>query len=225
MNGLFTKLRSFCLPGGDAQARTIRAIRTTQRGRMRSSPDAKWIPFTADETIESTRSDFRWQARIGGSRFGFVTVTDAYEEGHGRLAVKLGGIIPARNVTGPDADRGELQRYLAEIISCPAALVNHAALDWTATGPNILRVRDRNDLTGATVDFVIADDGRPLDCTAERPRTVGKQSIPTPWAGRATDFREFEGMLLPYRLAAEWRLPEGPFVYFESEVTSLEIIR
>jgi hypothetical protein len=221
----FDKLLGFCLPGGEQQARGVRAVRSTQRGQMRSSPDAKWISFTAEERIEVTRSSFRWVARIGGSRFGFVTVTDAYEERHGRLVVKLGGIVPAQKVTGPEADKGELQRYFAAIVSCPAALVNNPRLEWTDVGPAGLRVRDRDDATDATVDFEIGDDGRPLVLRAERPRIAGKQAVLTPWSARALEFREWEGLRVASRIEVDWILGAGPFTYFRAEVESFAIIR
>jgi hypothetical protein len=79
------RLRSFCFPGGEEAARRIRAIRTTQRGEIRMSPEARWIPFTADEFIDATRSSFRWEARLDPGKVGSPIVIDAYEDGHGRL--------------------------------------------------------------------------------------------------------------------------------------------
>ena len=32
---------------------------------------------------------------------GWVGITDAYEEGHGYLVIKLGGLIPVKNDDGP----------------------------------------------------------------------------------------------------------------------------
>jgi hypothetical protein len=58
-------LRAFCLPGGEAAARLIRGVRTTQQGQFRMAPGARWASFTAKEFIDSGRSAFRWEARIG----------------------------------------------------------------------------------------------------------------------------------------------------------------
>jgi hypothetical protein len=67
------RLRSFCFPGGEA-ARRIRAIRTTQRGEIRMSPEACWIPFTAAEFIDATLTSFRWEARLDPGKIGSPTV-------------------------------------------------------------------------------------------------------------------------------------------------------
>jgi len=221
---LLARLRAFCFPGGEDPARLVSAIRAKERGELRGSPTARWIPFTAEEVIETERSSFRWEAHYRGGSMGLIAVTDAYEEGHGRLVVKLGGVIPVQKVQGPEADKGELQRYLGSIPLCPPILLNHPSLEWTAVGPHTLRVRDRSDPTGATVDLEIREEGRPIACRAVRPRTVGKQSVLTPWSGSCSEFREWEGLRAASRIEATWEMPEGPFTYYRSEVVSLEVL-
>lgn len=222
---LLSRLRQFCFPGGEDPSRSVIAVRITELGEIRMSPEARWIPFTAEQTIDARRSNFRWSARLSSSRLTPVTVTDAYEDGHGYLTVKAAGLIPLKKITGADIDQGELQRYLASIVFCPPALLNHPSLEWSAAGPSVLRVRDRNDNTGATVDLEISPDGRPAACRARRPRLVGKQSVLTPWWGTYLEFGEWEGMRVASRLEVSWELPEGPFTYFRSRVTSLRGVR
>ena len=221
---LLARLRAFCFPGGEDSARLVLSIKTTERGEMRTSPGARWIAFTSEQVIESRWSSFRWQARYHGGSMGMVAVTDAYEEGHGRVVVKLGGVIPVQRVLGPEADRGELQRYLASIILCPPILLNHGSLDWTAVSPLTLRVRDRADPTGAAGDLEISEEGKPLVFRADRPRAVGKGTVLTGWSAIGSEFRDWEGLRLPSRIEAVWNLAEGPFTYYRSEVTSFKKI-
>lgn len=222
---LLSRLRQFCFPDGEDAFRSLSAVRIMEQGEMRMSPEARWIPFAAEQTIDARRSSFRWTARLSSSRVAPVTVTDAYQEGHGYLTVKAAGVIPLKKVIGPDADQGELQRYLGSIVFCPPALLNHRSLHWSAAGPSSLRVRDGNDNTGATVDLEISTDGRPVACRAQRPRLVGKQSVLTPWCGNYLDFAEHEGMRVASRLEVSWQLPKGIFTYFRSRLTSLVCLR
>jgi len=148
------------------------------------------------------------------------TVTDAYEERKGSLIIKLGGLIPAKKMVGPDVDKGELQRYLAAVVSCPPMLVNNDSLEWSAAGPSTLRVRDGE----AAVDVDLDEKGRPLLCRAHRPRTMGKQSVETPWTGTPIEFREWDGLRVANVVEAAWHPPEGAFTYFRGEVTSFEVL-
>jgi hypothetical protein len=216
-------MRVFCCPDGEDAARRIRSIKTTQRGELRSAPGARWMPFTAEETYETRRSCFCWNARLGGGKLGWVGVTDAYEEGHGRLFIKLGGVVPVKKMVGPDMDKGEIQRYLASLVTYVPTIVNHASLEWTAIALQTLRVRDLKDPTDATVELDFGDDAQPLRCRADRPRLEGKQSIVTPWFGTCSEFHEWEGFNIASRVEAGWELQEGPFVYFRSEITSFTV--
>jgi hypothetical protein len=47
-----------------------------------------------------------------------------------------------------------------------------------------------------------------------RSRREGKTSVPTPWGGRFSDYRELGGIRVPTRAEVRWELPEGPFTYW-----------
>lgn len=222
---LLERLRTFFFPGGERAANTIQAIRTAQKGEMRMSPGARWIPFTAKEFMDATCSRFRWEARLDPGKVTAPTVIDAYERGHGVVQIKLGGVLPVKKITGPDADRGELQRYLGSMMFCPPMLLNHTGLEWTHAGPLRLRVRDRNDPTGATVYFDLSEDGQPLACHAVRPRLVGKDAVMTPWSGKGSQFREYEGLRVATHLEVSWQLPEGEFAYFREDLIEFMAVR
>ena len=222
---LLVRLRAFCFPSGEERARLIRAVKTKESGQMRMAPGARWIPFTADQLIDSTRSSFRWVARLDPDKIASATVTDSFEEDRGRLVVRAGGVIPLKKITGRDVDTGELQRYLASVVFCPPILLNHSTLEYEAVGPCTLRIRDRRGPAGASVDLDISEEGCPLVCRADRPRLVGKQVVMTPWSATCGEFHVREGLRLPNRVEVAWHLPEGAFPYFRSEIVSLEAIR
>jgi hypothetical protein len=130
-----------------------------------------------------------------------------------------------KKATGTEFDIGELQRYLASLPLCPPALLNHVALEWTASGSGGLRLRDRSDPNGAMVELEIAEDGCPLACRADRPRGIGMDTGTCPWIATGSQFREQEGMRVATHLEAAWQLPEGLFTYIRGEVTSFTFLR
>jgi hypothetical protein len=215
-------MRAFCLPGGEESARRVNVVRIAERGEFRSAPNARWGPFTSELEIDARRSRFRWDARFRGGARGFFGVTDAYENGAGRLTIRVGG-VPVKKMTGLEFDKGELQRYISSFVMCPPMLINNPSLVWTAAGPSTLRVCDRDDPTGATVDVDVDGEGSPVLIRAERPRSVGSQAPLTPWFAVASEFREREGLRIPNRLVVSWGLPEGPFDYYRGEVVSFAI--
>jgi Family of unknown function (DUF6544) len=223
VGSLIADLKAYCLPGGDEAARGVRGIKAAQKGEIRSSRDARWNPFVAEEFVDATRAAFRWEARMGTGLLA-VRVTDAYEEGHGRLVVSKGP-IELKTLAGPDVDKGELQRYLGYIGYCPPMLVNNPSLDLLAVGPRTVQARDRQDATGASVEIDFSDDGRPILIRAVRPMVVGKRVIPTPWSASGSEPEERDGLRIWRRMEAAWHSTEGSFTYIRIELTSFTIVR
>jgi len=207
--------REFLFPGGEDVARRVKAVRITERGKMQTAPKARPIAFTAEQLIDARTSRFRWESRFRGG-LGFFKVIDAYEDGRGSLTIRA-GILPVKKMAGPDFDLGELQRYLAAFALCPPMLLNHQSLVWTPVQPHVIRVADGH----AVIDLEFDDRGCPIGFHGERPRVVGNQSVPTPWSGRAGDFREWDGIRVAGTTEASWQLSDGPFRYYQSEVTSV----
>jgi len=177
------------------------------------------MSFTSVQTLHTELSGFRWDARTSG-----VVITDAYEDGHGFAMSRLAGLLTLKKASrGPELDRGEVQRYLSSLMLCPAALVNHPSLEWTAIAESVLRVRDLADRTGATVDFEIGSGGEPVSCRTIRPRIAGKGAVDTDWVGKGNDFRLWNGMRVAHRLEVWWEVPGAPFCYYRSEVTRCEL--
>ena len=66
------------------------ASRQHSAARIRSTPGAPWNGFTAEEFVDATESEFCWEARMGSNFVTSVSVTDAYEHGHGRVVLEKG---------------------------------------------------------------------------------------------------------------------------------------
>ena len=216
------RLRAFARPGGEASLHGVHGVRLTLRGEIRSGPRARWMAFQAEQTIDATRTAFRWTARLRVGPFGAIplAVTDGYEAGRGRLVVRAGVLRLAR-IEGSDVDKGELQRYLAEVVACPPALWLNPALECTALGESALRIRDRDSAEGVAVDVLVGSRGEPLSCRATRPRLIGGRAVLTPWSGTYGAFQDWDGLRIPTRLDATWHLEDGPFTYVREEVTAL----
>ncbi len=46
---------------------------------------------------------------------------------------------------------------------------------------------------------------------ADRPMTVGRETVPTPWRGTYGEYRRFGGYRIPTQGEVSWVLPEGAF--------------
>ena len=53
--------------------------------------------------------------------------------------------------------------------------------------------------------------------------TVGRRIVMTPWTGMTSDFKEWQGLRIPYSMEAAWEPPEGAFTYIRIRLTSVTV--
>ncbi len=123
-------VRDLALRLGADPVRGPETVTLNQIGEMKLElASARWLPFTARQTMSVTSCAFAWHA--GFRPFGYLSVTDAFENGTGRLDVTALGVIPlVRTPPTSTLTRGELMRYLAELAFVPDAILHNHDLRW-----------------------------------------------------------------------------------------------
>jgi hypothetical protein len=220
---LLERIRNFAMPEGPVECA---ATWLKQRGEMRMGADKPWLPFEAEQRFEGTGIDFRWRAWIRMAPFVPAFVIDSFEHGRGALAARVFGFLPVASSHGPDTDRGEALRGLAELPWHPYAFRQGPLFMWESTAANQLRATFDDGRTRATVEFQVDADGRGLAVTApHRPLIVGKSVVDTPWSGTVREYRTFDRLRVPTFAEVTWHLPEGPFTYWRGRVTDFKTLR
>jgi hypothetical protein len=201
-----------CVPDPPAEPRgTV----FEQTGEIKLDPARPWTPFAAEQTHSAERVEFVWRARFKMAPLVTGVVEDAYEDGAGRLDAKLWSLVRIAHARGPEVDRGEAQRYLAELAWCPMAIVHNDELEFAQTADDVVRVWAGDEET--YVDLAFDSNGDIAGARAVRPRDPDL----TPWEGRFTHYRDFGGIRAPSKGEVHWELEDGPFVYWRAEITSL----
>jgi hypothetical protein len=203
-----------CVPNPPS---TVRGTFLKQVGEIRMSPNRPWLPFTAQQTCSGIETEFVWQAKFKMAPLVTGLVIDRYKKGQGLLDAKIWGIIPVAHARGPEIDQGEAQRYLSEIVWCPMALLHNPDINYREHSKDVVRVWVINEQT--YVDLIFNSDG---DIVGTKTTTRSRGDKIQPWVGRFTDYKQFEGIRAPSRAEVWWETPEGPFVYWRGEVTSLQ---
>ena len=99
----------------------IQTVRLKYPGFFITQPGQKWLPMVAEEYF--TTKPFAFLRRGSIRLFPLISISawDGFSNGHGSLLVKLLSPVTLVSVHGPEADQGELLRYLGEIIWFPTA--------------------------------------------------------------------------------------------------------
>ncbi|MBW2465118.1 MAG: hypothetical protein JRH11_25940 [Deltaproteobacteria bacterium] len=190
-----------------------------QKGEMRFEADGKWMPFTAEQRFSARRVGFQWHAWVKMAPLVTAVVDDAYGDGHGVLDAKVWGVVPVAHAEGVEVDRGEAERYLAELPWNPMAILHNPELQFSDGEDGAIRVWAGTPET--YVDLQFDDAG---DVASAFTRTRCRNTTPVPWGGRFTDYRAFGPVRIPSRGEVYWAPPEGEFVYWSGEVTGWETV-
>ncbi|MDQ2093561.1 DUF6544 family protein [Rhodalgimonas zhirmunskyi] len=194
----------------------------TQQAEIEMRPGAGFSPIPARQVIALSAPGFLWQARqplLGP--IPAAQVIDSYAAGQGLLAVRILGAIPVATATGPEIDRAEEMRYLAELPWAPDAALLNPALNWTVTETGFTVSLP----SGASVDFELNDAGHMTTMRANgRPATGPDGGFELlDWEGHFSDFTRMDGRLIPKRGEVGY-IRDGTYTpYWRGEVTSWQV--
>jgi hypothetical protein len=204
---------------------TGRSTWLKQEGELRLGPDQPWVPFEAEEKLEDGSLGFDWKASLHPSRFVTMTLVDRFHEGRGQLQVRVLGEVPISEWVGASIDRGEAIRALAELPWKPLGFGAVRRVDWASTSERTLRATYRDGRIRASVEFETDPEGRIVRVFApDRPRTIGKTTIDTPWSGVYGDYRLLDGVRVPTWAEGTWHLPDGPFTWWRGRLSEFHVL-
>jgi hypothetical protein len=144
---------------------------------------------------------------------------DMYAGGNGRMLVKVASLWPVVDASGDQMDQSGMVRSLSQMLWFPAAFLA-GNISFEPVDDSSARVTLTDHGRTATGTLVFDKEGRVTDFLATRHRTPDA-SAPDTWSTPFTEYGEFEGLRLPARGKAAFKLPDGDFEYFDATVTDL----
>ena len=194
-----------------------------QCGEMRANLRDPWRPFIAEQVIGIHQPGFAWLARMQVSSLASARILDCYGDGAGLLEARLFGSLPLARAAGPQADKGELMRYLAELAWAPHVMLHNPQLSWREIDATTVEVSTESQAGPARVRLIFENGDIARMEADDRPRMVGHRIVPTRWQGHCCGYREMKGCRIPTRTAVSWLLQDGPFEYWRGRVTAFGI--
>ena len=112
-------------------------------------------------------------------------------------------------------------RYLAELPWAPDAILSNPQLSWRVENAEQLVVSANIDAISAKISLHLDSRGLVDRIFApDRPRSVGKLFVPTPWTGRFFEYKHHAGRLLPFRGEVAWVADDVEELCWEGEILS-----
>ena len=192
----------------------IMSVDLTHEGYFKTSEKSRWIKIKGKQFFRTDKPWFRWTGRTA-----LFKAVDCFEDGSGKLIVKLLGIIPIVKEEGAHVDQAELLRWLGESFWFPSNFLPSENLSWDEVDSNTARVNYK--YKDISISYLVSfnDKGEMTRLETERYRQEGEI---IPWVGKVSDYRDFDGFLVPTHIEASWMLEEREYQYVDFYVETIE---
>lgn len=199
----------------------IRTVRLKQKGAMRTKEGQPWMPAEAEQYFTIDEPGFIWKAKIKAAPLFYIVGRDKYYHGKGNMLIKILSLITVADARGKEMDQGSLLRYLAETVWFPNAALS-SYIKWEEINSNSARATMSYGGETASGVFVFNEKGEVIYFVTERYMELNGQYVMETWSTPMKDYKEFNGIKIPAKGEAIWKLKTGDFSYYQVEITEIE---
>lgn len=192
-----------------------------QNFKMKLKPEQKdWHQATAEQYFTIENPAFIWTVELKMSPFIQIRGRDKFVEGKGEMQMKMNSIINLGKETGEKMDEGTLQRYLSEMVWFPSAAIM-PYITWEEVDSLTAKATmNYQDTTGSGI-FYFNEEGDFTKFSTMRYMGNDSNAQRYEWVITVDDYAEFEGLKIPSKCRATWKLDEGDWTWCIIEIMDL----
>ena len=152
-----------------------------------------------------------------------VLVCDSYLQGKGRMQGKALALLPVINTAEDNRlNQAALQRWLAEAVWFPTALLPDQGIMWEAIDDTRAQATVTDSGISVSLDFEFNDLGEIVSVYAPaRYREVDGDYERVPWKGYFSEYIEVDGYRILSQGEVECQLEEQVYSYWKAEITNV----
>lgn len=197
----------------------VSSFRARMHGRIRSGPDARWMPFRAEQYNFFGRERARLFYMTGTmTGIPFHGLHD-YLGSSAAMRIKIGGLVTVSEAAGPEMTRAETVTLFNDMcVIAPATLID-PAIKWQPVDDRAVRATFTNAGYTIGAELQFNDAGELVNFWSDdRLATVDGEMKPMRWSTPLRDYRTFGSVRLAARGEGRWLAPEGEYTYIDLEI-------
>lgn len=192
-----------------------------QNFMMKLKPEQEnWYNAVAEQYFTTENPAFVWTVNLNMMPFLKIKGRDKFVDGKGEMHMKMNAIINLGKETGEKMDEGTLQRYLGEMVWFPPAVLK-SYVTWEEIDPLTAKATMTYQGTSGSGIFYFNADGEFIKFSALRYKGNDAEARRHDWVITADEYTEFEGIKIPSKCQATWKLDEGDWTWCLLEITDL----
>ena len=191
-------------------------------GRIRSGPDARWMPLTAEQynfVGPGARLFYLKASMLAIPVQGY----HRYVGSAANMRVKAAGIIPVATAAGPEMTQSETVTLFNDMcLFAPATLID-PAITWEILDPRRVRARFAHAGHAIRAELSFGESGELTDFVSDdRYQVSGVALKRVRWSTPVTGYRTFGAAYLPSGGEGRWHESGGDYPYIELTVDKVE---
>jgi hypothetical protein len=200
----------------------VNSVRIRQTGVMLPAPDKPAMSFTAEQYYSVNPPGFVWKASIRMAGLPLAQVRDKYMEGSGHILGKIAGLFTMIELPpGQEVREGTLLRFLSEMVWFPSAFLS-PYITWEPIDDCSAQVTLTDRGCSVTGRLYFDREGRLTSFVAKRYRAVDGRYELEEWHTPVEGYGSFEGLRLPIKGPAIWKLKTGDLPYVNVTITDVQ---
>ena len=192
-----------------------------QNFKMKLKPEQKnWHEAMAEQYFTIENPAFIWTVKLNMSPFIQIRGRDKFVDGKGEMQMKMNSIINLGKETGEKMDEGTLQRYLGEMSWFPSAVIM-PYVTWEEVDSLTAKATMSYQGTTGSGTFYFNEQGDFTKFSTMRYMGNDSNAQRYEWVITVDDYAEFEGVKIPSKCRATWKLDEGDWTWCIIEILDL----
>ena len=201
----------------------IYAVRLKQKAQMKMKPEQDmWTEANAEQYFTIDRPAFIWRVNMQMMPFISISGRDKFVDGKGEMLIKILSLFPVADVSGNEKiNSGALQRYLAEIVWFPSAALC-PYITWQEIDDFSAKATMTYKGTSGSGVFHFDKDGNFVRFSAWRYMGGEENAALKEWIVTVDEIRMMNGVYIPVKMKATWKLESGDWTWLKLEITDIE---
>ena len=201
----------------------IHTVRLKQKGQMKMKPEQeKWYEANAEQYFTVDDPAFIWKVKVDMMPLVFFTGRDKFSDGKGNMLIKVLSLFNVVNSSDNEKiNQGTLQRYLGETIWFPTAAVS-PYIKWEEIDSLSAKATMTYKGTSGSAVFTFNENGDLVKFSAMRYKDSDEKAQLKEWIITLSNYKVYDGIKIPVKGEATWKLDEGDFTWYKFEVYDIE---
>ena len=182
---------------------------------------ADWMSATATQYTTIDIPAFIWIVEVKMNSLLSAVGRDKFENGKGEMLIKLNSLLSVVHEKGEKIDEGSLQRYLGEMVWFPSLALS-PYIRWEPIDDSAAKATLTYKGTTGSGTFHFNSRGEVTAFSALRYKGNESTAKRHEWIMNITDYKSFEGIKVPCKMTATWKMDGGDWTWLRLEVTDIQ---